>query len=92
MSDEIPNKYLITYSNWFEFEGRILAFRKKQLFDITNVPVIIPFNDISQSWIINRKQLTKLKAKSLLKNEERKVDVSHLQWYQQEQLNGVFNL
>jgi hypothetical protein len=92
MSDEIPNIYKITYSNWFEFEGRILAFRKQQLFDITDSPRHIPFNEIAQAWIINRKQLTKSKAKELIRNESKEVDVSNLQWYIQEQLNHVFNL
>lgn len=87
MTDEKP--YIITYSNWFEFEGRILAFRKQELFDITETPKHIPFLG---HWNINRKQLSKLKAKELIKNEPKQVDVSNLQWYQQEQLNHVFNL
>lgn len=92
MSDEIPNIYKITYSNWFEFEGRVLAFRKQQLFNITDSPRHIPFNEIAQAWIVNRKQLTKSKAKELIRNESKEVDVSNLQWYIQEQLNHVFNL
>lgn len=92
MSDEIPNIYKITYSNYLEFEGRILAFRKQQLFDITDSPRHIPFNEIAQAWIIGRKQLTKSKAKELIRNESKEIDVSNLQWYIQEQLNHVFNL
>jgi len=92
MNTEIPNKYIITYSNYFEFEGRVLAFRKHELFDITNSPIHIPFNESAQAWIINRKHLSKSKAKSLVKQEPKQVDVTELQWYQQEQLNHVFNL
>ena len=36
--------------------------------------------------------MSKLKASQLLVNEPKQVDVSDLQWYQQENLNGVFNL
>lgn len=92
MSDEIPNIYKITYSNYLEFEGRVLAFRKRQLFDISEQPKHIPFNEIAHAWIVGRKQLSKSKAKELIKHEPKEVDVSNLQWYQQEQLNHVFNL
>jgi len=84
MSDEIPNIYTITYSNYLEFEGRVLAFRKGQLFDITQVPSHIPFNFNSECWIVSRKQLTKKKAKELVKNEKKIVDVTNLKWYSKE--------
>lgn len=90
MNIEIPNKYIITYSNHLEFEGRVLAFRKQELFDITNSPIHIQFNQSAQAWIVNRKQLSKTKAKELIKHEPKKVDVSDLQWYIQEQLNCPF--
>jgi len=92
MSDEIPNIYKITYSNYLEFEGRILAFRKQQLFDISEQPKHIPFNESAQAWIINRKHLSKSKAKDIVQHKSKEVDVSNLQWYIQEQLNHVFNL
>lgn len=92
MSNEIPNIYTITYSNYLEFDGRILAFRKQQLFDITEQPKHIPFNEIAQAWIINRKQLSKSKAKELVWHESKTVDVSNLQWYKQIELDEVFNL
>lgn len=93
MNTEKPNnEYIITYSNYLIFENRVLAFKKKELFDITSTPTLIKFNDNSNCWIINRKQLTKRKAKELLINNIKQVDVSDLQWYQQEQLNYVFNL
>lgn len=93
MNNEIPNNnYIITYSNHFIFEGQILAFRKKELFNITNIPTLIDFNIKVNCWIINRKQLSKSKAKQLLINEPKQVDVSSLQWYQQINLDEVFNL
>lgn len=92
MNTENPNKYEITHSNYLEFEGRLLAFRKNFLFDITGIPSYIPFNESAQAWIINRKQLSKLRAKQLYKNEPKKVDVSCLQWYRQIELDECFNL
>ncbi len=86
------NEYFITYSNHLIFENQILAFRNKELFNITKLPIHIDFNLNAGCWIINRKHLSKSKAKELLINEVKQVDVSVLQWYQQEQLNHVFNL
>jgi hypothetical protein len=86
----IDNPYIITYSNHLFFEGRRLAFRKQELFDITNSPIHIPFKD--KYWIVNRKQLTKLKAKELLINTPITVDISTLNWDLQCHLDGVFNL
>jgi hypothetical protein len=87
MSEEKP--YIITYSNHFEFEGRVLAFRKKELFDITETPKHIKFVG---HWNINRKQLSISKAKELIKQEPKQVDVTSLQWYRQIELNECFNL
>ena len=93
MNEPKPNNdYFITYSNYLIFENQILAFRKKLLFNITNLPTLVNFNESANAWIINRKHLSKSKASQLLINEPKKVDVSQLQWYQQEQLNHVFNL
>jgi len=86
------NEYFITYSNYLIFENQILAFRKKELFNITNVPKLVEFNNNANCWIINRKQLTVKKAKELLINEPVKIDVSCLQWHAQINLNNVFNL
>lgn len=86
------NTYFITYSNYLIFENQTLAFRNKELFNITNSPIHIDFNVKANCWIINRKHLSKSKAKELIKNEPKQVDVSDLQWYQQEQLNHVFNI
>jgi hypothetical protein len=93
MNTEKPNnEYFITYSNHLVFENQTLAFRKKQLFNITNIPRLVNFNESANAWIINRKHLSKSKASQLLIKEPKQVDVSNLQWYQQEQLNHVFNL
>jgi hypothetical protein len=78
--------YKITYSNSFEFSGRLLAFRKKELFDITEMPRCIPFNN---HWNVGRVQLSKSKAKELLTGKEVKKDVTDLSWYIQEALNHV---
>ena len=86
------NDYFITYSNYLIFENQILAFRKKLLFNITNTPALIEFNVTANCWIVNRKHLSKSKAQLLIINKSKQVDVSELQWYQQEQLNHVFNL
>lgn len=86
----IEKPYIITYTNLIEFEGRKLAFRKKELFDICGIPNYIKRSE--QGWWIGRKLLTLTKAKELIKNINFEVDVTHLQWYQQEQLNHVFNL
>lgn len=86
------NEYFITYSNYLIFENQTLSFRNKELFNITNLPIHIDFNVKANCWIINRKHLSKSKAKELLINEHKQVDVSQLQWYLQEQLNHVFNL
>lgn len=86
----IENPYIITYKNLIEFEGNKLAFRKKELFNVNGIPNNI--KRTSQGWWIGRKLLTETKAKELIKNTIFDVDVTDLQWYQQEQLNHVFNL
>ena len=86
------NQYFITYSNYLIFENQTLAFRNKLLFNITNTPILIDFNVKANCWIINRKQLTIKKAKELLINEPKTVDVTDLQWYNQINLDKCFNL
>ena len=93
-TETLDKSYIITYSNHFEFNGKILAYRKKVLFDITNIPnaLFLTNNNGSNGYWINRKWLSESKIKELLINEPKQVDVSNLQWYQQEQLNHVFNI
>lgn len=93
MNTENPNnEYKITYSNSFEFEGILLAFRKKELFDISKLPIHIPFNKIANCWLIKRKQLTLSKSQDLITNKQVTVDVTDLQWFKQIELDAVFNL
>jgi len=52
MNIEKPNNdYFITYSNYLIFENQILAFRKKELFNITNLPTLIALTDAANCYI-----------------------------------------
>lgn len=66
------NLYIIIYSNYFELENRVFAFRKKQLFDITDLPKLIELKDNNNclGYWINRKWFTLSKLKPLVKTEE----------------------
>ena len=88
------NLDIIIYSNHFELENRVFAFRKKHLFDITNLPKLIELKDNNNclGYWINRKWFTLSKLKPLVKTEEKIIDVSSLQWFEQMHLIGVFNL
>ena len=88
------NLDIIIYSNHFQLENRVFAFRKKQLFDITNLPKLIELKDNNNclGYWINRKWFTLSKLKPLVKEEEKIIDVSSLQWYEQINLKEVFNL
>lgn len=90
----LDNTYFITYSNYFEFENRLFAFRKKELFEIGSTPTHLPLKDNngSKGYWINRKWLSLSAIQRLIQKEEKTVDVSDLQWYQQIQLDEVFNL
>src|ERR1035437_6590766 len=79
-------KYIITYTNQLDFAGKLLSFRKKELFDLTNgTPRLI--KGTIQGWYIGKNLLTIAKAKELIIEKPIKIDVSNLQWYLQEQLN-----
>ncbi len=86
----MPEIQTITYSNHFEFNGARLAFRKQLLFDITTEPRLINYNN--GYWLVNRKQLTILAAKKLIKHEPITIDCSMLQWYEHCHLDECFNL
>ena len=92
MNSELPNKEIVVFSNFMEFEGRKLSFRQKLLFDITGLPKFVPLNVTSNSWIVNRKQLSLKRAKELVVQRPVEVDISSLQWYQQERIKGCFHL
>lgn len=88
------DRYLITYSNYFEFEGKTYSFRKKELFDISTTPKHIELknNNNCFGYWLNRKWLSLSKIKTLLKKEDKIIDVSDLQWHIQLNLDYVFNL
>ena len=44
----------IIYTNFMIFNDRKLAFKNKMLFDITQVPFLIPFKN--NYWIVNKKK------------------------------------
>jgi hypothetical protein len=94
MEINLDNTYFITYSNHFEVYNKTFAFRKKQLFDISNIPVKIELKDNNNclGYWINRKWFTLSKLKPLVKVENKVVDVSILQWCDQLHLDYVFNL
>lgn len=84
-------EYLITYSNYFFIEGRTFSFRKKQLFDITNMPKLIELKDNNcLGYWINRKWYSLSRLKNLVVMEKKVVDVSDLQWFEQIKLDSVF--
>ena len=85
-------EYLITYSNYFFIEGRTFSFRKKQLFDITNMPKLIELKDNNNclGYWINRKWYSLSRLKDLVVKQKRVVDVSDLQWFEQIKLDSVF--
>mgnify|MGYP006356946565 FL=1 len=94
MEKNLDNTYFITYSNRFELENKIFAFRKKQLFDITTVPKYLELknNNNCFGYWINRKWFSLSKLKPLVQMKLKIVDVSELQWYDQIKLDHVFNL
>jgi len=94
MDKNLDNSYFITYSNYFELEGRTFAFRKKHLFDITNIPKYLELKDNNNcdGYWINRKWFSLSKLKPLVRMESKVVDVSDIQWYDQIKLDHVFNL
>lgn len=94
LQKNLDNSYFITYSNYFEIDNKTFSFRKKQLFDITNTPTLMNLKDNNNcfGYWINRKWFSLSKLKPLVKIENKIVDVSHLQWYHQSQLDHVFNL
>ena len=85
------DSYFIEYSNYFEFEGKTFSFRKKELFDITEISKYIELknNNNCFGYWINRKWLSLSKIKEILKKEMKIIDVSDLQWYNQIKLYHV---
>lgn len=94
LDQNLDNTYFIEYTNYFELEGRTFSFRKKELFDITSVPIHIPLknNNKCKGYWINRKWLSLSRIEEIIKKEPKKIDVSQLQWYDQIKLDNVFHL
>lgn len=92
METNLDKPYLITYSNHFEIDNKTFAFRKKLLFDITNIPKLLELKDNNNcfGYWINRKWLSLSRIKEIIVNDFKKVDVSDLQWYDQIKLDYVF--
>jgi len=92
LTKNLDNNYFITYSNYFNIDGKTFAFRRKLLFDITNIPKMLELknNNNCFGYWINRKWFTLSKLKPLVKIENKIVDVSDLQWYDQIKLDHVF--
>jgi len=83
--------YIITYSNSLVFNNRKLAFRKKQLFDISgNVPKLI--NKSEQGWWVNGKLLTVTNAQNIITNNHVDFDLTGLPWNIQINYDECFNL
>jgi hypothetical protein len=94
MISNLDNDYYITYSNYFKIDGKTFSFRKKALFDITNLPIKLELKDNNNclGYWINRKWYSLSKIKTMVVIEEKIIDVSQLQWNCQINLDYVFNL
>jgi hypothetical protein len=57
MTSNLDNGYFITYSNYFKIDDKTFAFRKKVLFDISNLPLKLELKDNNNclGYWINRK-------------------------------------
>ena len=88
------DNYIITYSNHFKIGDKTFAFRKKELFDISNNPMWLQLKDNngSKGYWINRSWYSLTKIKTLILNEDINVNVSNLAWNIQIDLDEVFNL
>lgn len=92
MNQNLDNSYFITYSNYFEIDGKTFAFRKKQLFDISDIPKRLELKDNNNclGYWINRKWYSLSKLEPLVKKLNKIIDVSKLQWCDQIKLDYVF--
>jgi hypothetical protein len=94
MTSNLDNEYFINYSNYFKINNKTFAFRKKVLFNITDLPIKLELKDNNNclGYWINRKWYSLSRIKDLVKVENVKKDVSILQWNEQIHLDYVFNL
>jgi len=81
----------ITYSNYFTVGDQTFAFRKKHLFNITNIPKYVELKDNNNclGYWLNRKWFSLSKIKNILIHEPKIVDISDIQWYLQINLEEV---
>ncbi len=86
--------YKITYNYHFKVGNKTFAFRKGNLFDVTDIPSFKPIleNNGSKGWWIDRVWYSFSKVEPLVVKEPLIIDVSNLQWYQQCRLDECFNL
>lgn len=77
MNQNLDNSYFITYSNYFELDGKVFAFRKKLLFDISDIPKRLELKDNNNclGYWINRKWFSLSKLKPLVKKLNKIIDV-----------------
>jgi hypothetical protein len=94
MIKNLDNNYFITYSNYFLIENKTFAFRKKKLFDITNIPKLLEIKDNNNclGYWTNRKWYSLSKLEPLVVSKDKIIDISDLQWYDQIKLDHGFNL
>jgi hypothetical protein len=94
MASNLDNEYFITYSNYFKIDNKTFSFRKKVLFDISNLPIKLELKDNNNclGYWINRKWYSLSRIKNMVKVENVKKDVSILQWNEQVHLDYVFNI
>ena len=87
-------QYLIKYTNHFKIQDSTFAFRKKELFDISKTHILKNRIEVSGcvGYWLKGKFYSLSALEKMIVNEPINVDVSDLQWYQQENLNEVFNL
>lgn len=85
MEQNLDNTFFITYSNHFRIGNKTFAFRKKQLFDISDTPklMLLKNNNNCLGYWINRSWFALSKLKPLVKLEPITKDLSELQWYVQ---------
>jgi hypothetical protein len=94
MTNIIQEQYIITYSNYFKIGNETFAFRKKKLFNITNIPIYKPIqlNGSTYGYWINRQWYSLKSLKEIIIKESKEVDISNLQWCIQINLDECFNL
>lgn len=73
LQKNLDNSYFIEYSNYFEIYGKTFSFRKKELFDITDIPkhIVLKNNNNCFGYWVNRKWLSLSKIKEIVINKNK---------------------